>query len=87
MEQARASLAAMSAEGVGLPGLRPAPSREAVIPFEDAVRRYLAAAAKLFDGDPNGLAKQLGVSYFALRRLLKRHGVPFPGKPRGRGTH
>jgi CheY-like chemotaxis protein len=87
MEQARASLAALSAGGVGLPGLRPPSTREAVIPFEEAVRRYLAAAARLYEGDPKGLAEKLGVSYFSLRRLLKRHEVPFPGKPRGKGTN
>jgi CheY-like chemotaxis protein len=82
MEQARASLAALGAGGVGLPGLRPAATREAVLPFDEAVRRYLDSASRLFEGDPKGLAKRLGVSYFSLRRLLKRHGVPFPGRPR-----
>lgn len=86
MERARASLAALSAGGVGLPGLRPAATREAVLPFDEAVRRYLESAAKLFVGDPKGLAERLGVSYFSLRRLLKRHGVSFPGRPRGKGT-
>jgi len=86
LEHARESLAAMGAEGLGLPGLRPPASREAVRPMEEAVRAYLKAAAKLFDGDPQGLAKQLGVSYFALRRLLRRHDVPFPGRSRGKGT-
>lgn len=84
MERARASLAALGAEGVGLPGLRPAATREAVLPFDEAVTRYLEAAVRLFEGDPKGLAQRLGVSYFSLRRLLKRHGVPFPGRPRGR---
>lgn len=86
MEQARASLAALGAEGVGLPGLRPAATREAVLPFDEAVRRYLDSASRLFEGDPKGLAKRLGVSYFSLRRLLKRHGVPFPGRPRRSGA-
>lgn len=86
MEQARASLAALGAGGVGLPGLRPAATREAVLPFDEAVRRYLDSASRLFEGDPKGLAKRLGVSYFALRRLLKRHAVPFPGRPRRSGA-
>lgn len=86
MEQARASLAALGAGGVGLPGLRPAATREAVLPFDEAVRRYLDSASRLFEGDPKGLAKRLGVSYFSLRRLLKRHGVPFPGRPRRSGA-
>lgn len=86
MEQARASLAALGAGGVGLPGLRPAATREAVLPFDEAVRRYLDSASRLFEGDPKGLAKRLGVSYFSLRRLLKRHAVPFPGRPRRSGA-
>jgi CheY-like chemotaxis protein len=58
---------------------------EDVLPFEDAARRYLAGAARLFDGDAKGLAGRLGVSYFALRRLLARYRVPFPGRAhRGR---
>lgn len=87
IERARASLAALSAEGVGLPGLRPPPTREAVVPFDEAVHRYLAAAARLFEGDAKGMAEKLGVSYFSLRRLLKRHDVKFPGRPRGKGTN
>jgi CheY-like chemotaxis protein len=63
-------------------GFRPPASRESVIPFQEAARRYLTAAARLFEGDAQGLAKRLGVSYFALRRLLKRYDVPFPGRPR-----
>lgn len=86
LEQARASLAAMGAEGLGLPGLRAPATREAVRPFEEASRHYLAAAAKLFEGDPKGLAEKLGVSYFALRRLLRRHDVPFPGRPRAKAS-
>jgi CheY-like chemotaxis protein len=87
MERARASLAALGAGGLGLPGLRPPSGREAVIPFEEAVHRYLAAAARLFEGDAKGLAQRLGISYFSLRRLLKRHRVPFPGKSRGKGAN
>lgn len=63
-----------------LPGLRPPQTPEAVIPLSEAIRRYLQAAARIFDGDPRGMAERLGISYFALRRLLKRHGVPFPGR-------
>ena len=87
LESARHSLEVMGAGGLGLPGLRPPISREAVRPFEQAARAYLAAAAKLFEGDPQGLARQLGISYFSLRRLLRRYQVPFPAaRPRTRGT-
>jgi DNA-binding NtrC family response regulator len=55
-----------------------------VLPFDEAARRYLAGAARAFEGDPRGLAERLGVSYFALRRLLARYGVPIPKRPRGR---
>jgi len=81
---ARESLAALGAGGLGLPGLRPPAAREAVMPFEEASRRYLAAAARLYQGDPVGLAKALGVSYFSLRRLLRRHKVPIPTRSRGK---
>lgn len=81
---ARESLAALGAGGLGLPGLRPPAAREAVLPFEEAARRYLTAAARLYQGDPQGLAKALDVSYFALRRLLRRHRVPIPTRSRGR---
>jgi CheY-like chemotaxis protein len=84
--EARTSLAALGAGDLGLPGLRPPTSREAVVPFEQAAARYLQAAAELFDGDPKGLAQRLGLSYFALRRLLRRHGVAFPGRSRGKVT-
>jgi len=53
---------------------------EDVLPFEEAARRYLAGAARLFEGDAKGLAARLGVSYFALRRLLARYGVTFPSR-------
>jgi len=56
---------------------------EDVLPFDEAARRYLAGAARAFEGDPHGLAERLGVSYFALRRLLARYGVPVPRRPRG----
>jgi CheY-like chemotaxis protein len=56
-----------------------------LLPFDEAARRYLAAAARLFEGEAPELARRLGVSYFALRRLLARHGVPFPKRPRPPG--
>lgn len=84
--EARTTLAALGAGDLGLPGLRPPTSREAVVPFDQAATRYLKAAAELFEGDPKGLAQRLGVSYFALRRLLARHRVPFPGRSRTKGT-
>jgi DNA-binding NarL/FixJ family response regulator len=84
MEQARGRLAQLSGELVqAVPGFRPLSSREDVLPFREAARRYLLAATKLFPGDPRGLARALGVSYFALRRLLARYDVPFPAvRPR-----
>ncbi len=84
MEQARGRLAQLSGELVqAVPGFRPLNAREDVLPFREAARRYLLAAAKLFTGDPRGLAQALGVSYFALRRLLARYDVPFPAvRPR-----
>lgn len=81
---ARESLAVLGAGGLGLPGLRPPAARESVVPFEEAARRYLEAATRLYQGDPAGLARALGVSYFALRRLLRRYQVPIPTKSRGR---
>lgn len=66
-----------------LPGLAPPVTQDAVLPFEEAARRYLAASARLFEGDPIRLAERLGVSYFALRRLLKRYGVRYPGRRKG----
>jgi CheY-like chemotaxis protein len=77
---ARGKLAQLSGELVrAVPGFRPLHAREDVLPFREAARRYLLAAAQLFDGEPRGLAKALGVSYFALRRLLARYEVPYPG--------
>lgn len=79
MEEARGKLAQLSGELVrAVPGFRPLHSREDVLPFREAARRYLLAATQLFAGDPRGLARALGVSYFALRRLLARYDVPFP---------
>lgn len=78
-EEARRRLAELSGDLVrAVPGFRPLASREDVLPFREAARRYLLAAAQLYAGDPRGLADALGVSYFALRRLLARYEVPFP---------
>jgi len=84
MEEARGKLAQLSGELVrAVPGFRPLHAREDVLPFREAARRYLLAATQLFTGDPRGLARALGVSYFALRRLLTRYDVPFPAaRPR-----
>jgi hypothetical protein len=84
MADARGRLAQLSGDLVqAVPGFRPLNAREDVLPFREAARRYLLAAAKLFAGDPRGLARALGVSYFALRRLLTRYDVPFPSvRPR-----
>lgn len=80
---ARERLSRLSGDlAAALPGLRPPHTPEAVIPFHEAARRYLTAAAALFEGNPKGLAERLGISYFALRRLLKRYDVRFPGRPR-----
>jgi len=84
MAEARGRLAQLSGDLVqAVPGFRPLTTREDILPFREAARRYLLAAAKLFSGDPRGLARALGVSYFALRRLLARYDVPFPAvRPR-----
>lgn len=87
VEEARRRLQRIAGQIVpALPGLRPPQTPEAVIPLSEAVRRYLQAAGRIFDGDPQGMAKRLGISYFALRRLLKRHGVPFPGRTNRQGS-
>jgi DNA-binding NarL/FixJ family response regulator len=79
MEEARGKLAQLSGELVrAVPGFKPLQSREDVLPFREAARRYLLAAVQLYTGDPRGLARALGLSYFALRRLLARYDVPFP---------
>src|SRR5512138_572554 len=67
-----------------LPRFGPRPTQEDVLPFDEAARGYLAAAARLFEGDAKGLAARLGVSYFALRRLLARYDVPFPKRRHGK---
>ena len=88
MEEARGKLAQLSGDLVrAVPGFRPLHARGDVLPFREAARRYLLAAAQLFEADPRGLAKALGVSYFALRRLLARYEVPYPGaRSRKQGT-
>ncbi len=86
VEVARDRLAQLSGElARSLPGFRPPQSREDVIPFREAARRYLAVATRLYEGEASALAERLGVSYFAMRRLLARYGVPFP-KSRKHGT-
>jgi CheY-like chemotaxis protein len=86
VEASRGRLAQLSGDlARSLPGLRPPQSPEDVIPFEEAARRYLHAASRLYVGNARGLAARLGVSYYALRRLLSRYGVPFPRSP-GYGT-
>lgn len=78
-EAARGKLAQLAGDlAHAVPGFRPLHAPEDVLPFREAARRYLLAAARLFEGDARGLAKALGVSYFALRRLLARYEVPFP---------
>ena len=82
VDKARERLAQLGGSlALGLPGLRAPASADAVVPFEEAANLYLSACARLFEGDPRGLALRLGVSYYGLRRLLRRYGVPFPGRP------
>lgn len=84
---ARAQLAELATDRArALPGFRLPHSREEVLPFKEAARRYLDACAHAFEGDAAGLARRLGVSYFALRRLLVRYGVPLPSRSRRHGT-
>jgi DNA-binding NarL/FixJ family response regulator len=79
VEAARDRLARLTGElAATVPASPQLRSPEDVIPFREAARRYLLAAVRLFDRDPRGLASALGVSYFALRRLLARYDVPFP---------
>ena len=85
--EARERLARLGgAHVLALPGFHPPATSEAVLPFNAAARVYLLECARLFDGDPRGLAARLGMSYFALRRLLKRYKVPFPGRSRSRAS-
>ena len=87
VDEARQRLQRLTGQlGPSLPGLRPPQTSEAVIPLDEAVRRYLQAAARIFAGDPQGMAKKLGISYFALRRLLKKHEVTFPGRTHRQGS-
>lgn len=72
--------------GDSLTGFRAPRAREDVLPFKEAARRYLTASTRLFEGDTQGLARALGVSYFALRRLLARYQVPLPSRSRKHGT-
>lgn len=84
---ARARLAQLSGElAGGRGGLRPPTAKEEVLPFKEAARTYLTASARLFEGDTRGLARALGVSYFALRRLLARYQVPLPSRSTKHGT-
>jgi DNA-binding NarL/FixJ family response regulator len=76
---ARVRLVQVSGElARSLPGFRPPVAPDDVLPFQEAARRYLLAAARLFEGDAKGLASRLGVSYFALRRLFARYDIPLP---------
>lgn len=85
LEEARGRLAALPGNvATALPAPQQGPTLDDVVPFHEAARRYLAAAARLHEGNAKGLAARLGVSYFALRRLLARFDVPFPKRPRGR---
>lgn len=88
VEAARARLSQLSGDlARSMPGFRPPHSKEDVIPFKEAARRYLEASARLFEGDTHGLARALGVSYFSLRRLLARYEVPLPSRSRKQGTN
>jgi len=87
VDEARRRLARLAGPaGAAMPGFRPPMSAGTILPFDEAARRYLEAAAGLFPQDPQGLAKKLGVSYFALRRLCARYGVECPTRYRRSGT-
>ena len=87
VEAARDRLARLSGDlARALPGFKPPYGPEDVLPFKEAARRYLLAATRLFESDAKGLAERLGVSYFALRRLLLKYDVPLPGRSRRQGT-
>ncbi|HSN91141.1 MAG TPA: response regulator [Anaeromyxobacteraceae bacterium] len=82
-EWARGRLTQISGElGRMLPRAARSLEPRDLLPFDEAARRYLAAAARLFEGEAPELARRLGVSYFALRRLLARYDVPFPKRTR-----
>ncbi len=82
IQAARGQLAALSGALERAAAIVRPHGPEDVLPFEEAARRYLAGAVRLFAGDARGLAARLGVSYFALRRLLARYGVPPPKRAR-----
>lgn len=87
VDEARARLSQLSGDlARAMPGFKPPQAREDVLPFKEAARRYLTASARLFEGDSQGLARALGISYFALRRLLARYQVPLPSRSRRQGT-
>jgi CheY-like chemotaxis protein len=87
VEAAREKLSHLSGElARSLPGFRPPQAPGDVLPFREAARRYLQAAVRLGGDDVQGLARRLGVSYFALRRLLARYDVRSPSRSRRQGT-
>jgi DNA-binding NtrC family response regulator len=87
VEAAREKLSQLADERArALPGFRPPQTRSDVLPFREAARRYLEAATQLCAGDTKGLARRLGVSYFALRRLLARYDVRSASRSSGHGT-
>jgi DNA-binding NarL/FixJ family response regulator len=87
VEAAREKLSHLSGDlAHSLPGFRPPQTQEDVLPFREAARRYLQAAVRLGEGDAQGLARRLGVSYFALRRLLARYDVRSGSRSRRQGT-
>lgn len=87
VEAARDKLAHLGGDlARALPGFRPPQTPSDVLPFREAAHRYLQAATRLCDGDAKGLARRLGLSYFALRRLLARYEVRFPSRSRRHGT-
>lgn len=87
VETARGKLAQLSDDHArALPGFRPPQTPSDVLPFREAARRYLQAATRLCAGDAKDLAQRLGVSYFALRRLLARYEVRSPSRSRRQGT-
>jgi CheY-like chemotaxis protein len=87
VEAAREKLSQLSGDlARSLPGFRPPQAPQDVLPFREAARRYLQAAVRLGEGDAQGLARRLGVSYFALRRLLARYDVRSPSRSRKHGT-
>jgi DNA-binding NarL/FixJ family response regulator len=87
VEAAREKLSHLSGDlARSLPGFRPPQTPEDVLPFREAARRYLQAAVRLGEGDVQGLSRRLGVSYFAMRRLLARYDVRSASRSRKHGT-